>query len=219
MQLLVGDKTTVDAESTCLISRHGWSVFLSTWGDADPSFSDSGYVGIKRGVPFCNGVWKHTIVDDPTGGWNNEWKVVHTAGAKESLRCTNAVYKKPRFCGERDGSSLVNLRFGMETSLIKASNRTGSRADSQGEIEIRRSGYRELFAALWGVQHTKPCQHKGLEITLPSSCVSVSGFGEVSMSDMQETARVLICLIAHNPSARWRTLLAIHMNLSNSGID
>lgn len=220
-QLLVGDKTTVDAESTCLISRHGWSVFLSTFGDADPSFTDAGYVGIKRGVPCCNGVWKHTIVDGPTGGWNSEWKVVHTAGGKESLHCTNAVYQKPRFCGERDGSFVVNLRFGMETSLIKANNRTSSRADFQGEIEIRRSGYRELFAALWGVQRTKPCQpcqHESLEITLPLSCVSVSGFGDVSMSDMQETARVVICLTAHNSSARWRALLAIHMNLSNSGI-
>lgn len=216
VQLLVGDKATVDPESTCLISRHGWSVYLSTFGDADPSFTDAGYVVIKRGVPCLNGVWKHAIVDGNTGGWRNEWKVVHTAGAKESLHCTNAVYKRPQFCGERYGRFLVNLRFGMEPSLVNDTDGTGWRGNFQGETEIRRSGYRELFAANWGVQRTKPCQHESLEVTLPLSCVSVSGFGDISMF---ETARMVIFLTAHNPSARWCALLAIRMNRSISTVD
>lgn len=221
VQLLVGHKSTIDPRTTCLISRHGWSIFLSTFGDADPSFVDAGHVVIRKGVPCRNGVWKHTIVDGPTvtGASSNEWTVVNTAGANESLRCAKAVYEKPPSCGQRHGSFLVNLRFGTETTLINDSNRAGRRKDMQHEVEIRRSGYRELFAALCGVQRTKPCQHESLEITLPLSCVSISGFGDSSMSDMKETARVLICLTAHSSSARWRALLAIHMNLANSGID
>lgn len=203
VQLLIGNKAPIDLESTCLISRHGWSVYLSTWEDRDPSFTDAGYVRVKKGVPCRNSVWKHAIIDGATGGWSNGLKVVHTAGTKELLRCTTAVYQRPQFCGERYGKFLVNLRFDM------------------GEHEVRRSGYRELFSANWGVQHTEPCQHESLEITLPLSCVSLSGFGDISKSDMNEieTARVLILLTANNQSARWCALLGIRMNLSTLAVD
>lgn len=55
-ELLIGHKATIDSKTTCLISQRGWSIFLSTFGEADPSYVDAGYVVIKKGVPCRNGV-------------------------------------------------------------------------------------------------------------------------------------------------------------------
>ena len=220
-QLLVGHKAATDPRSTCLVSDHGWSIFLSTFGDPDPSFADAGYVVIKRGVPCRNGVWKHSILDGPLAGFGQGWKICQTAGAVESLRCANDVIKDRPSCGDRYGSFLVNLHY-----TTKKSSLTGLSPFSdpdialdlyrsnKGEYETRKSGYRELFAALWGVQRTQSCQHKSSPIPLPLSCASVSEFGDIHFADLTEHGRVIVCLTAHNASARWRTLLAIHMAAS-----
>lgn len=230
VQLLVGHRTTIDTESTCLISDHGWSIFLSTFGDADPSYTDAGHVVIRRGVPCRNGVWKHAIIDGPPSGLSDSgWKICQTASTKESLQCANIVHYSPPLCGDRHGSFMVNLRFSTECALDMSTDKeiggsmSGYYIRNHGEYDTRRSGYRELFASLWGVQRTQSCQHESSSITLPLSCASVSGFGEFQMTDLRDTARVLICLTAHSTSARWRALLAIHLSLfvfpANKGID
>ncbi|KAL9118437.1 MAG: hypothetical protein Q9187_005019 [Circinaria calcarea] len=213
-RLLIGGEGALDSRSTCLVSDHGWSIFLSTFGHADPSFTDSGYFVIKKGVPCRNEVRKHSIIDGPIGVWGDEWKIVHAAGTEESLRCANAVrYDRP-FCGEQQGSFLVTLRFSTETAPNTETRRIGLKGRVEGNLETRRSGYRELFGALWGVQHTQSCHHNSSAITLPLSCVSVAGFGDLDMSDLKESARIFVCLTAHNSCARWRALLAIHTRAS-----
>lgn len=230
VQLLIGHRTTVDSDSTCLISDHGWSIFLSTFGDADPSFTDAGHVVIGKGVPCRNGVWKHAIIDGPPSGYDDSgWKICQTAGTEESLRCAKIVQYSRPFCGDRHGSFMVNLRFSTEfasdvsTDQEIEASMSGWNRTNHGEYDTRRSGYRELFASLWGVERTQPCQHESSSITLPLSCASVSGFGELQMTNLRDTARVFICLTAHSTSARWCALLAIHMNLfvfpANKGID
>ena len=217
-QLLVGHKTNTDPSATCLVSDYGWSIFLSTFGDPDPSFADAGYVAVKRGVPCRNGVWKHSILDGPPGGYGQGWKICQIAGALESLRCANDVVKDRPSCGDRYGSFLVNLHYTTKKSSLAGNSPFGSAdvapdlyRNNKGEYETRRSGYRELFAALWGVQRTQSCRHKSSPITLPLSCASVSEFGDIQFADITEHGRVFVCLTAHNSSARWRALLAINM--------
>lgn len=199
-RLLIGHKGAIESTSTCLVSDRGWSVFLSTFGDADPWFTDAGYVVVRKGIP-C-----------PGDGFGKKWQMVHTAGQKECLRCLDAVYPSKPLCDDRHGSFLVNLRLNSEKPGRTYVKRTGRQEDRRKETEIRRTGYRELFAALWGVQRTKGCQHESSKLTLPPSCVSVSSFGDLELSKLKEKARVYICLTAHNSCARWRALLAVHMN-------
>lgn len=166
-RLLVGHKGAIDSTSTCLVSDRGWSIFLSTFGDADPWFTDAGHVVVRKGIPCRGGVRKHSVSDGPGGGFGENWQVVHTAGQGESLRCLDAVYPSKPLCGDRHGSFLVNLRFSLQTPARKDVRRTGWKEDVGKETETRRTGYRELFAALWGVQRTEGCQHESSELTLP----------------------------------------------------
>ncbi|CAL8575148.1 hypothetical protein XPA_001090 [Xanthoria parietina] len=211
-RLLVGHKGAFDSESTCLVSDRGWSIFLSTFGDADPWFTDAGHVVVRKGIPCRGGVRKHSVTDGPGAGFGDNWQVVHAAGQGESLRCLDAVYPSRPLCGDRHGSFLVNVRFSLQKPARKGVRRTGWKEDVGNETETRRTGYRELFAALWGVQRTEGCQHESSELRLPLSCVSVSRFGDLEMSKLKEKARVYICLTARNSCARWRALLAVHMN-------
>lgn len=212
-RLLIGHKTAIDTASTCLVSDRGWSVFSSTFGDADPTFTVAGHIVIKKGVPCRNSVWKHSIKDGPPGTWANEWHIVNSVEAKESLRCVDTVYRSKPLCGDRHGSFLVTVRLSTEVPPQPGQHkRTGWKEDTPREVESRRTGYRELFAAIWGLQHTRSCQHQDAEIMLPLSCVSVSGFGDLQMQALKNTARIFICLTAKNSAARWRALIAIHMN-------
>lgn len=216
-ELVVGHKTAIDPTSTCLVSDRGWSVFLSTFGDADPSFTDAGHVAIRKGVPCRDGVRKHTILDGPSAPMGYAWKVEQTVGGEESLRCANTVYHDRPFCGDQRGCFLVTLRLNANNPPGPDSEHrryTGFSNMSQREVESRRCGYRELFASLWGVRRSQSCEHESSAIKLPLSCASVSGFGDLqmSMSELKQTARIIVCLTAHNSSARWRALLAIHAN-------
>jgi hypothetical protein len=86
--LLVGHKAQVDWMHTCLLSDKGWSVFLNTFGESDPSHIDAGFVTIMRGVPCRNGVYKRCIIDGPTkGSENSKWRLQEVAGDTASLRC------------------------------------------------------------------------------------------------------------------------------------
>ena len=218
-ELLLGHKASIEPQKTCLVSQRGWSIFLSTFGDADPSFTDAGCVVVKKGVPCRNGIWKHAIVDGPRVGRGEDWEIVNGTGTRESLRCATPVYRKLPFCGDGVGNFVISLRFSREPPSSRQTKQTfyeGNSVNQEAQVrKVRKSGYREFYAALWGVQHTKSCQHENTEMTLPLSCVSVSGFGDSRLTDMRDIARVFVCLTAHSSNARWRALLAIHMNLFN----
>ena len=55
-RLTVGHKTAIDTTSSCLVSDRGWSVFLNTFGNVDPIYTDPGHIAVKKGVPCRKGV-------------------------------------------------------------------------------------------------------------------------------------------------------------------
>ena len=49
----------------CLISDRGWSVWIPTFGGADPAYTSVGDIFVGRGSPCRNGVWKYGVRDVP----------------------------------------------------------------------------------------------------------------------------------------------------------
>jgi hypothetical protein len=193
--LMVGDTRDIDLPSTNLVSDRGWSVYLSTFADSDPSFTGKGFVVIEKGVPYRNGVWKHTVVDGPKRGTeSSRLLVVHNPGEEASFQCASAAFFDRPLIGEAHDSFVVNLRMVTE---------------QQGLRHTRRTGYRELCAALWTTLPTSPCSHPSRDTykqTLPANCVSISG----ENTDRSEIdARLVICLTSGNKAARWRALVTI----------
>lgn len=133
--LIAGHKMDIDFDSTCLISDRGWSLYLSTFGDSDPTHIVPGSVVINRGVPCRNGVWKHRIIDGPKKGVeSSSWIIKHTDGEDISLQNPSLIaYDRP-LIGETHDSFIISLR--MVTRL-------------DGVLQLRRTGYRQLHGALW----------------------------------------------------------------------
>jgi hypothetical protein len=203
--LMVGDARDIDLVSTSLVSDRGWSVYLSTFADSDPSFIDKGFVVVGKGVPYRNGVWKHTVLDGPKRGTEpSHLQIVHRSGEDASFQCASpACFDRP-LIGEGHDSFVVSLRMVTE---------------QQGLRHTRRTGYRELCAALWAVLPTSPCRHPARDNqsqTLPSNCVSISG-ENTDRSEIDEG--IVICLTSGNKVARWRALVTIAQRRDEKGLD
>jgi hypothetical protein len=100
--LLVGHRAEVDWMQTCLLSDKGWSVFLNTLSESDPSHIDARFFTIIRGVPCRNGVYKRCIIDGPTFGPENpRWRQQEAAGEMASLRCSDIVELGSPLYGEK----------------------------------------------------------------------------------------------------------------------
>jgi hypothetical protein len=184
-------------DKVALLSDRGWSIYLSTLSLDGPEYTDAGFIVIKRGTPFRNGVYKHRIMDGLDKGQLDisEWQIEKGAGDPISLQCVNQVVLGHPFCGEGRDVFVVTLRMSFQHADI---------------VCTRRTGYRELFSALWAVQRTEGCEHalrKDDEVILAPDFASVSGFDDLDAPSVSE--RVLICLTANNEIARWRALLAI----------
>ena len=184
-------------EMTCLLSDHGWSVFLSTFGEADPAYVHPGYVSAVPGVPCRNGIRKRGIVDGPcNAGCNMPWETVETAGESSTLRCVNKIEKSRTLLGERRDTFAVSIRL---TPSI-TNNMNGSKERD------RLSGFREFHMRLWTVQKARPCQHANqLSQTLQLSpgTVTVRGYDE----GLATGTKVVAFLTAHNRTARWRAVI------------
>ena len=196
---MIGHKEKVETTTNrvSLLSDRGWSIYLCTFGDADPSYVDPGFVTIKKGVPCRNGVRKHTVIDGPDqghlGGFS--WEVVEKVGDLARLRCMKTIGYGHPYCGERRDTFLVSLRLKIERENMHFS---------------RRTGYAELFCALWSVEKTKSCDHPPQDdqaVTLPQRSITVSGIGNEFAARLNQ--RVIICLTAHNTAARWRVLIVL----------
>ncbi|KAL9116338.1 MAG: hypothetical protein Q9187_007138 [Circinaria calcarea] len=184
-------------ETLSLISDQGWSMFLSTFGDRDPNNTDAGFIVIKKGVPCRNGVWKHAVVDGApsTHFRKTSWLLDKKFGEEATLHCATGDKFGPPLCGERRDSFVVNLRLNTQ---------------DEGSQQTRRTGYAELFSALWTVQKTDDCAHpqmKDERLTLAPGCATFSRCGDEGSLHLGE--RVAICLTAHNKAARWKALIAI----------
>ncbi len=185
-------------EMTCLLSDHGWSVFLSTFGDADPAYVHPGYVSAVPGVPCRNGIRKRGIVDGPcNAGCNMPWETVETAGESSTLRCVNKIEKSRTLLGERRDMFTVSIR-------LRPSN-THNMMNGSKERD-RLSGFREFHMRLWLVQKARPCQHANhLSQTLQLSpgTVTLRGYDQ----GLATGTKVVAFLTAHDRTARWRAVI------------
>ena len=201
--LLVGHVRDINLSGTCLLSDRGWSIYMNTFRVPDPAYVDSDFFRIQMGVPVRNGVRKHAIIDGPaTGLDSSRWESQTTCGDSISLSCFDDVKFGNNQYGERQDNFLVNLRLIMPGP-----------ASSVGTI-TRRTGLRELNAASWMTELTQSCDHQVVvreEVTLPTGCAAVRGFGELGNGAGKPlpSERILICLTANNVAARWRALIAI----------
>lgn len=200
--LLIGHTSNIDRSGTCLLSDRGWSIYMNTFGVPDPGYVDPGFFKIQLGVPVRNGVRKHIIIDGPaTGLDSSRWKSQTTCGNSISLSCFDDVKFGPSQYGERHDVFLLNLRLVMPESIRSLA------------IITRRTGLRELNAAIWMAELTSSCDHQVTareEATLPTGCAAVKGFGNLGDGGEKSlpSERILICLTANNIAARWRALIA-----------
>ena len=201
--LLIGHMSKIERSGTCLLSERGWSIYMNTFRVPDPGYVDPGFFRIQLGVPVRNDVRKHFIVDGPaTGLDSSRWESHATGGESISLSCFDDVKFGNSQYGERHDIFLLNLRLVMP------------RTASSPTTITRRTGLRELNAALWTTELTRSCDHQVKEreeVTLPTGCAAVNGFGTLGFGAGKPlpSERILICLTANNVAARWRALIAI----------
>lgn len=187
-----------------LQSDRGWSIYLSTLSNTDPSFTDVGLIVIRKGVPCRNNVRKHAIFDstDSVSFGPGGLRVENKAGEQATLCCMDAIEFGSPLCGERKDSFIVSLRI---------------HDIRNGTQHTWRTGYSDLYEALWAVQKTTSCQHPPLQnkrLTLDARSVTVSG--HVADGDLGMDDRLIICLTAYNTAARWRALCsAINYELTD----
>lgn len=195
--LMTGHEHDQFHEMTCLVSDHGWSVFLSTFGEADPTYVHPGYVSIVPGVPCRNGIRKSGIVDGPrNAGCNMAWETVESAGESSTLRCINKIEQSRTLLGERRDMFTVSIRL------------TPSITDKMGGYKERDrlSGFREFHKRLWLVQKARRCQHANQHsqiLQLSPGTVTVRGYDEGQATG----TKVVAFLTARNRAARWRAVI------------
>lgn len=160
--------TTLGNVPPALVSSRGWSVYVGTFLQPqtrnfeemiDPSLVSSGRFGISIGVPWRNEVYRHAIFDGPDKGTLGHWEYEEHGGDTASLRCADQVRQGRPLHGEDEDSSKVTLR------LI--------RTPTPNNNFTRRTGYAELFSALWLTRRTRSCDHNITSVVLDPSCVTV----------------------------------------------
>lgn len=189
--------TSLGNTPPCLVSSCGWSIFLNTFiqeKEIDPSLIPLGRFSVSTGTPWRKGVYRHAIFDGPDKGRLGIWKYAGHAGDAVSLRCADQVSLGRPLYGEKDDSWVVTLQM----QVVKR--------NEPAHLYTRRTGYAELFTALWLACRTEPCNHNITSATLEHRCCAVSGFGDVGL---ELDHRIVLCLTANNPMARWRALVAI----------
>ena len=138
------------------------------------------------------------------------WHKVGSSGDIAHLKCMIPVKRGTPLIGESGDSFVITLRLlHKDAAELEPPGKVDNTKKMMVDI-IRRSGYNELWSALWMVQKTMPCQHPsrpGEEITLEPGWNTLAGYGD--HGTLEEFGRVKICLTAGSASARWRALLSI----------
>lgn len=196
--LLLGQRKRVwDSpwDRVCLVSDRGWSAWIPTFSDEDPTYMKAGCIFIGRGSPCRNGVWKSGVWDMPqqNRSFMTEPQKAEASGQQASLRCAQDVSFEKPFCGEGEDIFLVYARL--------------KQHHSPHEQKVQRIGYRELQKSLWWAHITNKCRHgaQNVSIELPLGCATLVGFGNY-VEDGEE--RILVCLTAESVGARWLALVA-----------
>ena len=201
---LLGHRTHVwnlQWDRICLISDRGWSAWISTLGDLDPSFVSVGSVRVGRGSPCRNGVWKAGILDSQPGNSyhfniSTDVERAQSCGQATSLRCAEKVTMESPYCGEGDDVFLVSARLRLHDAI-------------PNQKPVHGVGYKALQKYLWWAQLSKACSHGGQmrkDIKLDVDCATIKGFGYY-LHDTDE--RIQIYLTAHSVGARWLALAMV----------
>ncbi|KAI4149226.1 MAG: hypothetical protein L6R39_002559 [Caloplaca ligustica] len=182
----------------CLVSDRGWSAWISTFGDADPSYVREGSITLGRGSPCRNGIWKVGIWDSEPGRLlsSGDSRRVESCGETTFLRCADKVIWESPYCGEGEDVFVVSARFRLQDRLQKKGL-------------IHRFGYKTMQKYLWQAQRSISCSHgsrSSKDVKLAVGCATVAGFGH-HLHDTGE--RILIFLTAQNRGARWLALAAV----------
>lgn len=181
--------------NTCLISDKGWSLYIPTFGAADPFLMDRDRIHISKGVPCRNGVYKHEIIDGPSQKMTHEaadWILINGAGDTATLARSSQVHFQPSLCGDREDTFVVTIRLADQVDT---------------HTLVRRTGYREFYSSLCNVNKTRQCKHpsnKTDKLILSPGCSTVEGFRD----DSERAGKVTICLTSGNRAARWRAIIA-----------
>ncbi|KAH8669604.1 hypothetical protein BGZ60DRAFT_528080 [Tricladium varicosporioides] len=161
---------------------------------------DPGFITVKQGVPWRNGVWKHKVLD---GTNKSKSAVLGYSGviSEVPMECAIHANMGTPLVGEKGDSFVVSLRMSLKptmggylTNLVQS---------------VRRTGYNELWSALWTIEKTDNCSHMphyGDKANLEPGWKFISGYED---SSFEHTYRLIICLTACDPVARWRTLITI----------
>ncbi len=202
--LIMGRRLEPHLDTACLLSDRGWSIFMSTFGTADPAHAEPGQITIIHGVPSRQGVRKQGILDGPRSGLDsNEWQRHETASDVVKLSCINKILQGPTQCGERGEYFVFSLRLTFQIPSEWPSIK-------MGPSRSRRSGYRELHRALWTTQTSARCEHGmtgSLEARLPPGSTVIEGFVDTEMKPVG--GKIAVLLTAHNRIARWRALIGV----------
>lgn len=168
---------------------------------------------LERGVPCRNGVWRHRVIDGPRRANRSVvWHEESVSGKRAILRCAVPVKRGEPMIGERGDSLMVTLRlYSQPIHGAKISDLS----------EVRRTGYNELWTAMYTVEKTSPCNHPKRsqeEVILEPGCATIVGFADYNRvsKDSEDLeiyqspwTGVKIYLTTGNTAARWRALISI----------
>ena len=193
---------TIPWEKTCLVSDRGWSVWISTFVDADPSYTEPACISIGQGSPCRKGVWKTGVQDLSRSALSfvSDPEKAELSGESSRLRCARKVTFDSPFIGEADKVFIVNCRLRVA-------------GDASRPMQVIKMGFKQLHTSLWQARKTERCSHGSTKndiITIPPSCCTVEGFGK-RLADVSE--RIIACLTAQCSAARWLALVAFTWTL------
>lgn len=115
-------------------------------------------------------------------------------GDVASLKCVTVMKFGSPLIGERGNSFMVTLRLEVQSA-------------DEDYTPVARTGYAEMWRALWSVRNTKSCEHVpriGDKITIEPDCMTISRFE--GLTTESNAGRVVIFLTACNLAARWNAL-------------
>ena len=206
--LINGHRDALVSDKASLISDYGWSVFVSTFSNADPTFIDPTYVSVTRGVQRRHEIRKTGIVDGPISfndSSSTTWTVVENPGNVATLRCIEQVERSRTLCGEQMDNFILSICLKTYAPPLEDLNSVTQKSAFKTRV---RAGYRAYHKALWSAQRSRRCEHslqEHQEIRLPLDTVTMHA---VSRNfDVEENARIVIILTARNRFARWRALI------------
>ena len=191
---------TMPWDQTCLVSDRGWSAWISTFGNADPSYTEIASVSVGRGSPCRRGVWKTGVQDLSHPSYANfafdgDPEKAELHGEPSRLRCARKVTFGSPYVGDSSQVFVVNCRLRLTT-------------DTPHTVSILQVGFKRLHASLWWTRKATRCSHgssKNETVTMSPSCCTVEGFGNY-LHDTSE--RIIACLTAQCAAARWLALVA-----------